>query len=841
MSASQPPGAARRIFGKPSGMRQASSSTTYGSTADRTKNSDPQDKENKSSFEPQKKRKLEPSSRIPAAPTRTASTAQASRQPLTLVIHNSDADASHDLSTKEPPIISDLSADSKDPFKEHYDNEMAILNRAYPKLGNRPADNAKRCEYQREYIRDLKACINDAVISYKLKLIAEAKLEEESQLRHSAEEGLSVWKQKAEKLAGSEVELKARLEDADKTICKISGEAAQLKATCENLKTENGQLAKRCSDIAIEKDALSEDVERKEKHLLALTIDRDEKVKELGLLRAGKLELQRSVDTLKLSMQSANERLEEVKSRLLDSEKLLQDKTKELFDLNVVAATLRSAADERSAATEKVHSMMQDQIEKLTKEQEENKKAIDFQRNLIGQLTGEVTARRVEVDQKEVELKNLEGISQSECDLKAEITRLRRELAEREQLFRKKDLLLQEMEKRMKVLHNRLMLMKGNIRVFCRVRPLSAKEGERNPAAMAVRIPENNIDNKIAVQGHEGDFKFDKVFPPDTTQTVVFEEIADLVTSALDGYKVCIFAYGQTGSGKTFTMFGDTTDETLRGVIPRSMQQIFLVSREKFTMGWEYTIQVSLLEIHNEAIRDLLKGFHNDEEAASSKPEKGSAAAKKAELSLYNIIHEKDGSTTVLGLKVVTVQSVEDAAEVFAYAHKKRSVGRTDMNEESSRSHAVFTLRLNGRNRDTGESTHGILNLIDLAGSERLKKSNATGSTRTESIAINKSLSSLSHVLEARAKGELPRYRDGKLTYLLQKSIEKESRTLMFLNISPDCSSTDETLGSLKFGAMVNSCDLGVASRDIRCVDSEAEERQRRSSTSINHGGKKNC
>ncbi|CAI5505613.1 unnamed protein product, partial [Closterium sp. Naga37s-1] len=740
----------------------------------------------------------------------------------------------------EPPIISELSADSKDPFKEHYDNEMAILARAYPKLGKRPADNAKRCEYQKEYIRDLKACINDAVISYKLKLIAEVELEEESQLRHSAEEGLSVWKQKAEKLAGSEVELKARLEDADKKICKISGEAAQLKATCENLKIENGQLAKRCSDIAIEKDALSEDVEQKEKDLLALTMDRDEKVKELGLLRAGKLELERSVDSLKLSMQSANERLEEVKSRLLDSEKLLQEKTKELFDLNVVAATLRSAADERSAATDTVHSMMKDQIDKLTKEQEENKKAIDFQRNLIGQLTGEVTARRVEVDQKEVELKNLEGISQSECDLKAEITRLRRELAEREQLFRKKDLLLQEMEKRMKVLHNRLMLMKGNIRVFCRVRPLSAKEGERNPAAMAVRIPENNIDNKIAVQGHEGDFKFDKVFPPDTTQTVVFEEIADLVTSALDGYKVCVFAYGQTGSGKTFTMFGDTTDETLRGVIPRSMQQIFLVSREKFTMGWEYTIQVSLLEIHNESIRDLLKGFHNDEEATSSKPEKGSAAAKKAELSLYNIIHEKDGSTTVLGLKVVTVQSVEDAAEVFAYAHKKRSVGRTDMNEESSRSHAVFTLRLNGRNRDTGETTHGILNLIDLAGSERLKKSNATGSTRTESIAINKSLSSLSHVLEARAKGELPRYRDGKLTYLLQKSIEKESRTLMFLNISPDCSSTDETLGSLKFGAMVNSCDLGVASRDIRSVDSEAEERQRRSSTSINHGGKKN-
>ncbi|CAI5460593.1 unnamed protein product [Closterium sp. Yama58-4] len=696
---------------------------------------------------------------------------------------------------------------------------------------------------------------------------AKAKLEEEIQARQRAEEGLSVWKQKAENLEDSEKDLKARLEVAEKEICRVSEEAKQLKAACENLKTENGQLAKRCSDIALANDTLSEDVEQKAKDLLALSMVRDEKEKELGLLRADKVELEHSVGTLKVSLQNANERLEEVKSRLLDSEKLLQDKTKELFDLNVEAATMRSAADLSSANAERVQSMMQDQIDKLTKETEKMEKQINFQnvrlshganavflrkppnpphachtlQGLIGQLTGEVTARREEVDQKAVELKNLEGLSQSECDLKAEITRLRRELAEREQLFRKKDLLLQEMEKRMKVLHNRLMLLKGNIRVFCRVRPLSAKEGERNSTAMAVSIPENNIDNKIAVQGHEGDFKFDKVFPPETTQTVVFEEIADLVTSALDGYKVCIFAYGQTGSGKTFTMFGDTTDEALRGVIPRSIQQIFKASREKSTMGWEYSIQVSLLEIHNESIRDLLKGFHSDDEATSSKPEKGSAAAKKAELSLYNIIHEKDGSTTVVGLKVVTVQSVEDAAEIFAHAHKKRSVARTDMNEESSRSHAVFTLRLNGRNRDTGETTHGILNLIDLAGSERLKKSNATGSTRTESIAINKSLSSLSHVLEARAKGELPRYRDGKLTYLLQKSIEKESRTLMFLNISPDSSSTDETLGSLKFGAMVNSCDLGVASRDIRSLDSEAEERPRRaSSISIYPGGKKN-
>ncbi|GJP50589.1 hypothetical protein CLOM_g9739 [Closterium sp. NIES-68] len=840
MSFSQPLGPTRRTSGKPGGIRQASSSTTYGSTADRFKNADPQDKENKTALEQQKKRKLELSSRIPVAPVRTSSTAPApSRQPLGLVVHNSDAGASHASSTKEPPSASDPSTVSEDPFKEQFDSGLDILYRTYPKLGNRTADMQKRCDYQKEYIRDLKACINDAGKSYALKQISDAKLEEESKLRRTAEEDALVWKQKAEEFNASLEELKAQLEDAKKTICRFSDEDTRSKATIQNLQTENDQLVKRSSELATAKDALSEDAEQKAKDLIAVGKDLDEKVKELGLLHAEKMELERNLDTLKVSLQSANVRLEEVKARLQDSEKLLQDKGKELFDLNAEVATLK----ERSAASERLHSversLLQDQIDMMTKEKEDKDADILFHKNLVNKLTGEVEARRAEVGVKDDKLKGLEGLSQSECDLRTEITRLRRELAEREQLFRQKDLLLQEMEKRLKLLHNRLMLLKGNIRVFCRVRPLSSKEEERSHSAMAVRIPENNIDNKIAVQGHEGDFKFDKVFPPATTQTAVFEDISDLVTSALDGYKVCIFAYGQTGSGKTFTMFGDTMEEALRGVIPRSMDQIFKVGREKSTLGWEYTIQASLLEIHNESIRDLLKGFRNEEEASTSKPEKGSAAAKKAELSLYNIIHEKDGSTTVVGLKVVTVQSAEDATELFAHAHKKRSVGRTDMNEESSRSHAVFTLRLNGRNRDTGETTRGILNLIDLAGSERLKKSNATGSTLTESIAINKSLSSLSHVLEARAKGELPRYRDGKLTYLLQKSIEKDSRTLMFLNISPDISSADETMGSLKFGAMVNSCDLGVATRDIRSAESEAEDRQRRASSSSSHQGSK--
>ncbi|CAI5475739.1 unnamed protein product [Closterium sp. Yama58-4] len=195
---------------------------------------------------------------------------------------------------------------------------------------------------------------------------------------------------------------------------------------------------------------------------------------------------------------------------------------------------------------------------------------------------------------------------------------------------------------------------------------------------------------------HEGDFKFDKVFPPATTQPVVFEEIADLVTSALYGYKVCIFAYGQTGSGKTFTMFGDTTDETLRGAIPRSMQQIFQVIRQKSNTGWNYTVEASFLEIHNESIRDLLKGYHNDDEATSSKPEKGSVARSKPEKGSVTSSKPEKGSVAAKkgGGGFLFTPSFTRRMELLQW-----SVARTDMNEESSRSHAVFTLRLNGRHR----------------------------------------------------------------------------------------------------------------------------------------------
>jgi kinesin family protein C1 len=209
---------------------------------------------------------------------------------------------------------------------------------------------------------------------------------------------------------------------------------------------------------------------------------------------------------------------------------------------------------------------------------------------------------------------------------------------------------------------------------------------------------------------------------------------------------------------------------------------------------------VSYLEIYNENIRDLL------------------VQGNEADSCKHDIKHSRDGNTTVTELTTVTVSEPSQVFELIQKARKQRSVGETQCNERSSRSHSVFMMKLLGENVVTGEKSEGHLNLIDLAGSERLSSSGSTGDRLKETQHINKSLSSLGDVIFALASnkdGHIP-YRNSRLTYLLQNSLGGNSKTLMFVNVSPLASHAQETLCSLRFATKVNRCQIGTAKQVMR-------------------------
>ncbi|GAA0183705.1 microtubule binding motor protein [Lithospermum erythrorhizon] len=373
-----------------------------------------------------------------------------------------------------------------------------------------------------------------------------------------------------------------------------------------------------------------------------------------------------------------------------------------------------------------------------------------------------------------------------------------------------------EGEKLRKKLHNTILELKGNIRVFCRVRPLISDDAagtETKVVYFPTTTETHGRGIDLLQNGQNHSFTFDKVFTPEASQELVFDDISQLIQSALDGYKVCIFAYGQTGSGKTYTMMGrpGTADE--KGLIPRSLEQVFQTRKTLQLQGWKYEMQVSMLEIYNETIRDLLS--YN---RASSDAPRTENTGKQ-----YAIKHDANGNTHVSDLTIVDVCSSKEVSFLLERASQSRSVGRTQMNEQSSRSHFVFTLRISGVNESTGHQVQGVLNLIDLAGSERLSKSWSTGDRLKETQAINKSLSSLSDVIFALARKEeyIP-FQNSKLTYLLQPCLGGDSKTLMFVNVSSDPSSVGESLCSLRFAARVNACEVGIPRRQttIRSSDS---------------------
>jgi len=339
---------------------------------------------------------------------------------------------------------------------------------------------------------------------------------------------------------------------------------------------------------------------------------------------------------------------------------------------------------------------------------------------------------------------------------------------------------LREAETIRKKLHNHMQDSKGSIRVFCRIRPVFDGDSE------AVVFKNTDMDLSIFDPEEEKKtmFLYDSVFDGETAQKDIFGDCQDLVESAMDGYNVTIFAYGQTGAGKTHTMLGSAKEP---GVSPNTISNVFEVIKDQ-EHAYDIKIKASMVELYKNAIVDLLAeklhGVPNDRKIRYD-PGKNIVYFDPAPIS-------RDA-----------VNSVE-LDKIFDDGSQNRKTAFTEMNSDSSRSHLFFIIHVEATHKETGKISIGKITLIDLAGSERLKKSQAAGNQQQEAIEINKSLTALGDVIEAlvsgKKKSEVP-YRNHKLTQMLQDALGGTSKTLMFVCIRPDVSNADETLMSLKYAS----------------------------------------
>ena len=555
----------------------------------------------------------------------------------------------------------------------------------------------------------------------------------------------------------------------------LGAELAEARADAKVAKAESEYLRK-AGDEARERGVSSES-------------ERLHAEKHLGELKESMMSLEQSIATSEVKVSALQSEVSSNNDKIQRLESELESESKKRSEAE------RDASDAQS---------LKSRLEALRVTHEEQSNALASARRELSETHGETAAQKSKATEKENTAKTL----RERCE-------------QLEELLKSKDAELRQNAIVRRALHNQVQELKGNIRVFCRVRPVCGSENFRSietgaglkndQALLSIPTVGEKAGQLISLipPGKEKPFEFsyDRVFDSTAGQSEVFEDISHLVQSALDGYKVCIFAYGQTGSGKTYTMLGDNDVDSgeveindvsknkNRGLIPRCMEQIFDArdylsqKKESSSTSATFAVTATMVEVYNEEIKDLLDS-------------KGDTK--------HEVKHcLKSGDTTVTHLKSVEVKSVDEITKLMTKAQAARTTASTKMNDHSSRSHMVFTIKLTGEDI-SGRKLNGVLNLVDLAGSERLSRTGATGDRLKEAQSINKSLSALGDVISALAEKQqhIP-YRNSKLTYLLQSSLGGDSKTLMVANVAGNFESSQETLCSLRFAQKVNSCAVG--------------------------------
>ncbi|GMT34775.1 hypothetical protein PFISCL1PPCAC_26072, partial [Pristionchus fissidentatus] len=449
-------------------------------------------------------------------------------------------------------------------------------------------------------------------------------------------------------------------------------------------------------------------------------------------------------------------------------------------------STSRGVVDEEKAkmradlaeAIQKVGAKSQE-CDLLTTEKEELAKSNDeLRRELVevkGKVRAEKNARETTVMELQEERRAHEETREALARSKESETRLKREAIDKDEAMR--------------VLHNAVVDLKGRIRVSVRVRPALGKEREESTEHLSYPEP-NTIGFAATGKDKPQPFAFNNVYGPNYSQSRIFESVQELILSVLHGYNVSLVAYGQTGSGKTHTMRGGEGES--EGLIPRAVRYLFEQRHRLEDLDWKFDFFGSFLEVYNNECYDLLS----------------TPARAKREIKQIN------GKFVVDDLTSEPIADACSMATLLRKSDRNRTTAATACNETSSRSHAMFTLTIKGKNETTGATIDCVLKLVDLAGSERAKETGATGDRFTEMTHINTALSNLQTCIRSilTKQAHVP-YRNSKLTTLLQDSLGGGSKCMVILSLAPHHSALNETKRSLEFGRNMSQTFIGVAKK----------------------------
>lgn len=641
-----------------------------------------------------------------------------------------------------------------------------------------------------------------------------------------------------------ESELKAETESWNKRLFQLDSELSdakfrveQLRAQVERETVELGTLRaenqRKESQIELmrERATAAEDHLNRQGGSMDIALQTLRETQELNQIRIDTLSKERTRRETKLEevqqeKRQVNEKLHEALSNLdrfrdkedqlaasvLDLERRLMESYEQM---NKAQAALDQARAETSLNTTKLVEAKQKLELTLERTTLEKTKRTQFEkecsdsRSKMDKLGGELNAMRRTLDKLSSSPRKVERVLEESKEAEhlkrkmgdAEIYRQKMEKLQEELATTRKMLMAAETQRRN--LLNEVQNLKGNIQVMVRIRPrmndfrrfnldsLNRVSCAMDGMGVAVEI-RSDMEGEPLQRTETQSFSFNRVLDSETSQESMFDEVSAFVQSALDGYNVCMFAYGQPRSGKTYTMMGgDLLNSFSRGIIPRSIDHILAGIANLREKGWQYELECSYIEIHNETIRDLL------------------AVDPRQEKSARHDVLNRGGSVLVTNVKHVPISEPDELVAILEQAERNRVFGIADLAVHGSKTHSLFTIHLLGKNAGKAEAEiASSLTLCELAGSDREVKSGEF--TNTGLAALAKVFAAIDQ------KAQVVPYKASTLTHILSPCLSGEGKTLMIATVSSDHENASESLAVLKFAQIVNKTEVGKAKKNVR-------------------------